>query len=147
MKKILFITLLLVTCLSCSNNSTNSSNNPVPENLVGSWKIMGYYTTFDIDAQPATDNFHLVDYVNEITFNTNKTFSQITGNANHTGTYSVSTDNVLTLNYTRNFPTEPNYSESVEISLLNETTLETKLYSNEFCGTDAVVGYKYNKIN
>ena len=147
MKKIILILTSLIAVLGCSSNDASSNIIETPENLIGSWKIMGYYTTFDIDAQPPTDNFHLVDYVNEITFNTNKTFSQIAGNANHTGTYSVSTDNVLTLNYTRNFPTEPNYSESVEISLLNETTLETKLYSNEFCGTDAVVGYKYNKIN
>ena len=135
----------MVTCLSCSNNSTNSSNNPVLENLIGTWKIMGYYTVVDLDAQEPTDNFHLVDYVNEITFNTNNTFSQIVGNANHNGTYSVSNDNVLKLNYKHNFPIETN-SESVEISLLNETTLETKLNPVGFCGTDAVVGYKYNKI-
>lgn len=137
----------LIAVLGCSSNDESSNIIETPENLIGSWKIMGYYTTFDIDAQPPTDNFHLIDNINEITFNTNNTFSQIVGSVNHHGTYNVSYDNVLTLNYTRNFPTEPNYSEFVEISLLNETTLETKVNSNEFCGTDAVVGYKYNKIN
>lgn len=137
----------LIAVLGCSSNDESSNIVDTPENLIGSWKIMGYYTTFDIDAQPPTDNFHLIDNINEITFNTNNTFSQIVGSVNHHGTYNVSYDNVLTLNYTRNFPTEPNYSEFVEISLLNETTLETKVNSNEFCGTDAVVGYKYNKIN
>lgn len=137
----------LIAVLGCTSNDESSNIVETPENLIGSWKIMGYYTIVDIDVQPPTDNFHLIDNINEITFNTNNTFSQIVGSANHHGTYNVSYDNVLTLNYTRNFPTEPNYSESVEISLLNETTLETKLNPDGFCGTDAVVGYKYNKIN
>ncbi|GEC78488.1 hypothetical protein [Flavobacterium aquatile] len=147
MRKIFLMLTSLIAVLGCSSNDESSNIVDTPENLIGSWKIMGYYTTFDIDAQPPTDNFHLIDNINEITFNTNNTFSQIVGSVNHHGTYNVSYDNVLTLNYTRNFPTEPNYSEFVEISLLNETTLETKVNSNEFCGTDAVVGYKYNKIN
>lgn len=136
----------LIAVLGCSSNDESSNIVETPENLIGSWKIMGYYTTVDIDAQPPTDNFHLIDNINEITFNTNKTFSQIVGSANHHGTYNVSYDNVLTLKYKQNVPNKSNY-ESVEISLLNETTLETKVSSNEFCGTDAVVGYKYNKIN
>ena len=74
MKKIILILTSLIAVLGCSSNDASSNIIETPENLIGSWKIMGYYTTFDIDAQPPTDNFHLVDYVNEITFNTNKTF-------------------------------------------------------------------------
>lgn len=146
MKKIILILTSLIAVLGCSSNDESSNIVETPENLIGSWKIMGYYTTIDLDAQPPTDNFHLIDDINEITFNTNNTFSQIVGSANHHGTYNVSYDNVLTLKYKQNVPNKSNY-ESVEISLLNETTLETKLNPDGFCGTDAVVGYKYNKIN
>jgi hypothetical protein len=118
MKKIIIILISCTAIISCSSNNENT--NAVPENLIGSWKIVGYY---DDTINPDTgSNYYPYENGEQIEFNSDNTlYSFVTNNT--IGTYTVSQDSIITLNYNSN-AINPNSSYTNKITLLTNDYLE-----------------------
>ena len=59
MKKIVLIPVLLLVFISCSKSVTDDSivNSTTPNDLLGTWKLVGYYD--DNGNEPNGGNYHL----------------------------------------------------------------------------------------
>ena len=96
MKKIIII-IILLSCLSCSENKETNTNNAVLQSkLIGTWQNDGYYDDVATDENP--DGFYpisdgIITTYTDVTFN-----STISGNPYESGTYTISTDSLLTHN-------------------------------------------------
>jgi hypothetical protein len=123
MKKIILIAAVLITIISCSNDKENKSNDNtvIREKLVGSWKLIGYYD--DIDNDPITGtNYHPVMDGGITSFYSNNVFDNDYYTTNYNGLYSVTTDSILSMNYTTTASGEP-YTYISKIYLLNNYEL------------------------
>lgn len=96
MKKIIIL-FTLFGLLSCSENSENKNTNPeLKAKLIGTWENEGYY---DDVANPDTpDGFYPIPNGISTTY-TNETFnSTLSGNPHESGTYTISSDSLLSHN-------------------------------------------------
>ncbi len=96
MKKIILILVSITTLISCSKTSTDDNLiNNTPQNLIGTWKNVGYYND-EIDPitnstyHPITDGI-VVKYNNTGIF----VITYVNGDVNN-GTFSVSNDSIIT---------------------------------------------------
>lgn len=122
MKKIVLILICSLTIIGCSSNNEDKSIIETPENLIGSWKFVGYYD--DVANEPDGSNFHPLDNGDFIIFNNNNTF--ISGNnaiAINNGSYQVSSNMIMALNYNAT-PNIPATTYNAKITLLSESVLE-----------------------
>lgn len=140
MKKIILITGILITIVSCSSDNDNKSNNFIKDKLTGSWKLVGYYD--DIDNDPITGtNYHLVENGDVYKFSSDGTFDNIGDEINPDGTFSVSIDSVLTRNFNSN-SLNPNVIFNDKIYILTDETLQFSCYQDgAMCDT-----YRYQKV-
>ena len=138
MKKIILIAVFAI--ISCTDNSESKTNNLIPKNLIGTWKLVGYYD--DLDNDPVTGtNYHLVENGDIYKFNTDGTFDNVGDTINPDGTYFVSVDSVITLNYNAN-SLNPNITYTNKINELSENVLKFSCnLEGALCDT-----YRYEKI-
>ena len=144
MKIIIILSLLITTFFSCSKDSNEDETikNTTPRELIGKWKLVGYYD--DIDNDPVTGtNYHLVQDGGITIFNVNGNIEMPAYSLNPVGTYSVSIDSIITVNFNTNYSWNPNSTETNKIHLLNNQFLElTCNQANVMCDT-----YRYEKVN
>ena len=147
MKKI-FLTLITCTILlGCSKNEENTNpvsvnKNKMKEDLIGSWKLVGYYD--DIDGDPETGtNYHLLENGEILKFNIDGTFENSLDTIYADGNFLVTVDSVLTLNFN---PTATGNPSSTYINKINKLTdSELEFHCNQ---TDVMCDtYRYEKIN
>ena len=141
MKKIILILISLIAVLGCSSNDESSKIVETPENLIGSWKFVGYYTLYDIDQEPGA-NYNPVENGGITTYYANNSFNYTEESINYTGNYSVTADSILTLNYNQSTSNDPVGGGSSKITLLTNTVLEKTCLSGGDCET-----YRFEKIN
>ena len=144
MKKILLTIIISLSLLSCSKNEENTTlvptnNNKMKENLIGSWKLIGYYD--DIEDPETGTNYHLIENSDVYKFSSNGNFDNVGDDINPDGTFTISVDSVLTRNYNSN-SLNPNSTYIDKINLLNEQFFEHSCYQNgALCDT-----YRYEKV-
>jgi|APLak6261664116_1056043.scaffolds.fasta_scaffold26675_1 hypothetical protein len=134
MKNITLLLLLITTFISCSRSETKEEieeETPIPEELIGSWEFKGIYVhdVFDENNMPIFNAYENDDY---ITFNSDKTFSQLHQNYQYTGTFTVTNNNKLNFFYDSN-PNGINNNGSTIISLLTETELRLSCLQENYC--------------
>ena len=132
MKKLLIIPILLLIIISCSksdNNDVLDYTNNHPE-LLGKWQIVDFLSDIPPNPFPIVNGF-------TITFNVDGTFSSNQFVDFPNGNYTVSTSNVISLNYiSSNNVIDTKYKD---IWSINNTTLILKLDEND--------SEKYEKIS
>ncbi len=142
MKKIILLIVIIVS-FSCSK-SKDEVINYTPRELIGTWKLVGYYD--DNGNEPNGSNYHpyLVDTF-QLTFNESGTF---TGNFNGVitdGTYSVDTNSIINCVYSSN-ANLPISLNQLKISLLTNTVFETYNFQNSDTGQFVDI-FKFEKNN
>lgn len=131
--------MLTLSLIGCSKNSNDENiSNPIPQNLIGTWKFVGYYSD-TINPETGTNYYPFAN--GEFTrFNENGTYSNAVTNT-ILGTYTVVND-VITFN---SYATSSNPASSSEekIHLLTNDVLEH--YTN--INTPLFDIYRYEKIS
>jgi hypothetical protein len=115
-------TILPLICfllLACSSDKETST---IPENLIGSWKLVGYYDDMDNDPVTGT-NLHLVENGEICQFNANGTFDIVGDEINPDGTFTVNSNTILTRKFYQN-SSNPNMIFKDEILILSEDILQ-----------------------
>ena len=123
MKKILkiLLLLLLLSISGCSkNNEVSKNENPINNTLIGKWK---YAEFLGIDVGNPNGAPYLIANGYTITFNVDGTFNSNEFIDYTTGTYSVSNENIIRLNYISTI--KPTYERTKKID--NLTTAQLKL--------------------
>ena len=140
MKKIVLFLIVTLSLISCTSSSENETTNLIPKELLGTWKLIGYYD--DIGDDPVTgSNYHLVENGDVYKFNSDSSFDNVGDEINPDGTFSVSADNVLTRNFNSN-SLNPNMVFNDKIFILTSEILEYGCnQDNILCNT-----YRYQKI-
>lgn len=115
-------TILIISCIiALFGCSSSDENNTIPQELIGSWKVVGYYD--DVE-DPETGSYHLVENGAVTNYKADNSFEYIfSSSENYNGNYSVTTDSILTMDYTTTASGDP-YIYTSKISLLNENILE-----------------------
>ena len=122
MKKII-VSVICLLFLACTSDKETST---IPENLIGSWKLVGYYD--DIDNDPVTGtNLHLVANGDICQFNANGTFDNVGDEINPDGTFTVNSNTILTRKFYQN-SANPNMIFKDEILILSEDILQISCY-------------------
>ena len=147
MKKI-FLTLITCTILlGCSKNEENTNlvsvnKNKMKEDLIGSWKLIGYYSD-EINPETGTNYFALNSETNDkIKLKSDNTIFSYFNNS-IIGIYSVSQDSIITFYYNSN-SNNPNTSYSNKITFLSNQFLELSSVDNT---SVAVATERYEKEN
>jgi hypothetical protein len=138
MKKI-FTLVIFLTLLSCSKSSNDDlASNPIPAELIGTWKYTGYY---DDIADANGNNFHLINENFLATFNIDGTVVLDYNNTITNGTYSVSSDSILICNH--------NSLTSVVLPFPMSSFKIFNLTNSIFKGypVDSPIDYQFEKIN
>jgi len=118
MKKILLLLIGCTAVVACSSNSENT--NLLTQKLIGSWKIVGYYD--DMEDPITGTNYHPVENGHITNYKADNSFEQTYGTS-ESGSYSVSRDSILTMNYTTTTSGEP-YTAISQILILTDSDLE-----------------------
>ena len=139
MKKITLILISCIAMISCSSNDNNE--NSIPQELIGSWKLVGYYDDMDNDPITGT-NYHLIENGDVFQFNSDGTFDNVGDEINPDGNYSVSSDSVLTRNFNTN-SLNPDMTFYDKIYILTDDVLQFSCNQTDaMCDT-----YRYEKVN
>lgn len=144
MKKTILVLATLATIISCTENQEESIN-PLQTILLGKWQYVGFYNYVDIDQADNpyiyySDNGSITEYFE------NNTFEEVSGELTFNGTYSVSTDSILSKHYLPTNQTNAFVSE-VKILTLNSSILDvtcTKETDVGICPCDAERSQKLN---
>lgn len=140
MKKIVLLSVFFLTILGCSKSKSDEIiTNTTPTELVGSWKLVGYYT--DIVDPVTNSNYYPVTNGDILKFGTDGKFDNVGDAINPDGSYSVSSDLVITRNYYAN-SLNPSFVLKDKINLLNANVLEFGANGATLSDT-----YRYSKIN
>ncbi len=140
MKKIFILPILFLALLSCSkSNNDEIATNTTPAELIGTWKLVGYYD--DIEDPATNSNYHLITNGGILKFDVDGKFDDVGDAINPDGSYSVSSDLVITMNFYTN-SSNPNSVFKDKITLLTNNVLEFGNYQATMADT-----YRYEKIN
>ncbi|WP_395044544.1 hypothetical protein [Flavobacterium sp.] len=144
MKKIILLLTTLLTIISCSINNDNKATNSLQDELVGSWKFVGFYNYFDIDQ---ADNPHIEYYNNGniLHFNSNNTFEEV-GEINYNGTYTITADSVLTRFYNASEQNN-SFTNEVKIVKLNDSIFDFTCTKEDNIGLCPCDANRHIKIN
>ena len=95
MKKIIIILINCIAIISCTKSTSNEDNNVIPKELLGKWKLVGYYD--DQANEPDGTNYHPLTSQATTSYNSNGTFEfyDDINNITSTGIFSVASDLVI----------------------------------------------------
>lgn len=142
MKKIILTISILILTISCSKTSTDEVSTPTtPENLIGTWKFVGYYD--DNANEPDGTNYHQYSGSNFlITFNNNGALDLVNDNNIRIGSYTMLTNSSLNCIYDYNFSI-PISINALKIDVLTNTVLEVR---NSVSTPDDLVINRFEKV-
>ena len=136
MKKII-VSVICLLFLACTSDKETST---IPENLIGSWKAVGYYD--DVE-NPLTGTNYFVTENGPITnFKSDSTFENIFSSTEiYGGSFTVINTSILSLAFTTTASGE-SYSDSVKIITLTDSLLILGPVTDAYGGG----GVQYEKI-
>jgi hypothetical protein len=147
MKKILLLPILFLVLVSCSKSSTDEvQTNTIPSQLVGTWKLTGYYDDDGNNSVGSTStlgNLHLYNDTFTVHFNSDGTFvSNFNGTASN-GTFGVNSNNVLLCNYNSS-ASLPITMQSLKMHTFTTSVLEVYDYPN--VGGEMLGASRFEKV-
>ena len=141
MKKSILILIVTLSLISCTSSNENENTNIIPNELLGTWKFVGYYD--DNGNEPNGSNYHPIENGGYTTFkNDNTLLSGINSDITTIGTFSVSNDMIITFNYNAT-SINPSSTYDEKILVLTDSVLEYRTT------IDAPLFdiYRYEKVN
>ena len=143
MKKLILIAVVLVSIISCStSNSNETEDSIIPENLIGSWQYVGYFTPYDISQTPGA-NFYPIANGGITNYYSNASFDHTVENKTFSGNFSVSSNSILTFKELFSSIGAPQ-TNKVKIVTLTENVLELSCVNAN--GFEACDIQRYEKI-